>query len=430
MAMHGEDRQQRRVLVERGIYRQPNGRYAVCVIFDGKPRWRTVAETIEEARGQRLLLQAAAARGELEAFPRVTFAAVAARWLARFEAQVASGERRERTLENYRYHLESHLLPALGRRRVRAISTDDLAVLVAELRLQGLSARTVAGALVPLWGIFRFALRRGFIVDNPLRRLEPSERPHPCRREQRTLTRRELTRLLRSAPPLYRPLLATATLTGMRLSELLGLTWTDVDLAAGVIRVRRQLSWARRNSPSRRVPPKTEASVRDIPLAPQLEVLLRKHRLATPFSGEEDYVFASGAGTPLGHRNAEQRGLARAADKAGLNRVGEPRLRFHDLRHVFASHLIVDLNLDVAQVSRALGHAHISTTLDIYTHLFEAAAHAADVRERLGASDFANLLATVDPKLLRVNPPVRRRPQACRSGSRKLARPDCYLTPT
>jgi integrase len=105
-----------------------------------------------------------------------------------------------------------------------------------------------------------------------------------------------------------------------------------------------------------------------------------------------DYVFSTALGTPLGARNVERRGLGRAADRAGLNPEELPRLRVHDLRHTFASHLIVDLKLDVAQVSRILGHARPSITLDVYTHLFDRAAHAADIRERMAGSDFGSLL--------------------------------------
>ena len=69
-------------------------------------------------------------------------------------------------------------------------------------------------------------------------------------------------------------------------------------------------------------------------------------------------------------------------------------LRVHDLRHTFASHLIVDLKLDVAQVSRILGHARPSITLDRYTHLFDQAGHAAEIRERMAASAFGALLTS------------------------------------
>jgi len=140
------------------------------------------------------------------------------------------------------------------------------------------------------------------------------------------------------------------------------------------------------------VAPKTAASVRDIPLVAQLASLLASHRQASPFARGKDWVFATARGTPHGHRNVSRRGLGRAAEIAGLNDDGWPPLRFHDLRHTFASHLIVDLGLDIAQVSRILGHARITITLDIYTHLFEVERHARDIRIRMAASPFAELL--------------------------------------
>ena len=103
-------------------------------------------------------------------------------------------------------------------------------------------------------------------------------------------------------------------------------------------------------------------------------------------------MFATSRGTPLGHPNAQSRALGHAAQLAGLEGSGWPPLRFHDLRHTFASHLIIDLALDVAQVSRILGHAQVTTTLNIYTHLFDDARHACDIRGRMAASAFAELL--------------------------------------
>jgi len=125
---------------------------------------------------------------------------------------------------------------------------------------------------------------------------------------------------------------------------------------------------------------------------PQLARLLGTHRRASTFARGGDWLFAASRGTPHGHRNVSRRGLARAAKIARLNDDGWPPLRFHDLRHTFASHLIVDLGLDVAQVSRILGHARITITLDVYTHLFEDARHARDIRTRMAASPFAELL--------------------------------------
>ena len=79
----------------------------------GKPRFRTVAGDLDAARRQRELLVAAAEAGALAVSPRLRFATVVDRWLARFEARVAAGERRERTLEAHRYHMKKHLLPTL-----------------------------------------------------------------------------------------------------------------------------------------------------------------------------------------------------------------------------------------------------------------------------------------------------------------------------
>jgi integrase len=177
----------------------------------------------------------------------------------------------------------------------------------------------------------------------------------------------------------------------MRLSEVLGLSWDDIDFAAGVIHVRHQLARGRHGVPPHRIPPKTRASAREIPLLPQLAAVLQRHKRSSRFTDGSDYVFATSHGTAFLHHNVSKRVLRRAATDAGLDR-DDRRLRFHDLRHTFASHLIIDIRLDVVQVSRILGHARTSMTLDTYTHLFEEARHGADVRAELAKSDFANLL--------------------------------------
>jgi integrase len=206
------------------------------------------------------------------------------------------------------------------------------------------------------------------------------------------LGRDEIERLLAACTARDRLIVATALYTGLRISELLGLTWNDVDLASGVVHVRAQLSRAHRGAPAQRVGPKTAASVRDIPLVAQLARLLAAHKLATPFAAGTDWVFATSRGTPYGQQNVARRCLTRAAKLAGLKEDGWPPLRFHDRRHVFASHLIVDLGLDIAQVSRILGHASPTITLSVYTHLFDDARHAREIREQMSASAFAALL--------------------------------------
>jgi integrase len=380
----------RRVRVERGIYRQPNGKYAVCWRHAGRLRFRTIGYDVAEARRERLV--AATREGKVPVSPRLRFETVAGRWLERFEAKVAAGVRHPRTLEAHRYQLDRHLLPAFGRRGIASITVDDVAELLHQLRRKGCSAKTAAGALATLQSVLRFARRCGWIVADLVERLEHDERPRPQRRRQRVLGRAEIERLLAACAPRDRLMLATVLYTGLRISEMLGLVWDDIDLAAGVIHVRAQLSRAHRGLPARRVAPKTPASVRDVPLVPQLARLLSAHKQRSRFARGADWVFATARGTPYGHRNVSRRCLGHAAQLAGLNDDGWAPLRFHDLRHTFASHLIIDLGLDPAQVSRILGHARITITLDVYTHLFEDARHARDIRTRMAASPFAGLL--------------------------------------
>jgi hypothetical protein len=171
--MTESSRPARRRRVERGIYQQPNGEYTVCVRVDGQARFRTLeAATLVEAVRQRELLQNVARIGELPLSPRLTFAEVAARWLAEFETRVAAGERRERTLDLYRSQLHRHLLPRLGRRRLALITADDVVAVTRELQAEHLSPWTVKRILAALSCVFTFGLRRGYIATHPFQRLE------------------------------------------------------------------------------------------------------------------------------------------------------------------------------------------------------------------------------------------------------------------
>lgn len=186
-----------RTRVERGIYRQPNGKLAVCARRAGRLHFRTTGSDLGEARRAREELIAALEAGQVPASPRLRLDTVAARWSERFEAMVAAGERWPRTYEAHRFHLDHDLLPRLGRRRVASIGVEEIAGLIGELRAAGRSAKTTANSLATLQSVLRFARRRGWILADPVELLEPWERPSPPRRPRgRVLGRAEIERLL------------------------------------------------------------------------------------------------------------------------------------------------------------------------------------------------------------------------------------------
>lgn len=378
--------------IERGIYRQRNGNYAVCVVQARRVCFRTIGTDLDAARAARQELLAAARRRELPLSPRTLFKTVASRWLEGFETMVAAEKRRQSTLDAHNYHLKQHILPLLGRRRISALTVEDIADWLVALRSEGYSEKTRASALATLRSILRYAHRHDWIVEDPAARLTHDERPRPVPRGQRALGREQIAALLDACSPTYRPIVATALGSGMRISEALGLVWGDIDLEAGVLHVRKQLSVPRRGEPGRRVPTKTKASVREIPLADQLVRMLAADRDTRARAADEDWVFASSNGSARSQRNVVRRGLRAAARKAGIDNDDWPPLRFHDLRHTFASHMIIDGETSVPEVSRILGHAHKSTTLDIYTHLFDHDRHTQTLRERMSASAYAALL--------------------------------------
>ena len=310
-----------------------------------------------------------------EAGLELTVAEYAERW------QLAElGQLRERTAANYRSHLRLHLLPRFGDLQLPELCEDDVLTLIRELQEAGYSGWTIRTILTPLSRMFNHAIRHGVTANNPIACLDRRERPPVWDREQRILNSGEIAQLLAAAPTRYRTLLATAIFTGLRQGELLALTWRDVDVAAGVVEVRASLD--RRG---RRLKPKTRNAIRDVVLMPALGAQLHTHRLQSKFAAATDYVFASRVGTPLYWRNLSPRALQPALETAGL-----APLRWHDLRHTFAA-LLINQGASIAFVSRQMGHGNAEITLRVYSHVFDAAAYAEQMRNALQTS-FGNVL--------------------------------------
>jgi integrase len=379
--MQEKPRAPRRVRVERGIYRNPSTGGLEIQYTDetGRCRWQTVAGDLTRARIERAEAQLGDGRRGHGAGPRRSFRDVGEEW---FRAQT---HLRPRTALHYATALDRHLYPRIGDRRIGSIDEDAIAKVISELHAEGLAGWTVRGILVPFGRVLGYAARRKLIPSNPMRRLERNERPRVTRREMRILTSCEIHALLQAAKPAYQPILATAIFTGLRQGELLGLRWTDIDFENDVAHVRHQLDRF-----GHYVEPKTPRAIRTVMLMPSLAKLLDHHRQASAYTAPTDPVFATSTGKPLHYRNVTRRGLAEAMQASGLNRIGEPRLRFHDLRHTFAS-LLIAQGLNVVFVSRQLGHSAASFTLDVYGGLFDRAEHVRRASDGLEAA-FSHML--------------------------------------
>jgi site-specific recombinase XerC len=227
------------------------------------------------------------------------------------------------------------------------------------------------------------AVRRGAINSNPFAVLTDDDRPD--RGEQAAAhewTDEELAALFSASETLaakresrydYTPLLRLVATLGLRKGEALGLRWEDFDKDAGVLHVRRQ--WLVSGEYG---PPKTKAGTRRIALPADLRDLLIGLRLRSDWSPDEHPIFASLAGTPLGHRNVLRRGWEPARDLAGL----QSSLTLHDLRHAAASRLI-NARLDPVTVAAVLGHEDATVTLKVYGHLWDCQRTDDDVRKAL-----------------------------------------------
>jgi integrase len=363
----------RRIRQERGIYYRPtaSGKRYEIVFADstGRTRWQVVEGGLKEARAVRGDILGKLGRGERVVRSNVTFGDFADEWIERQTTL------RPRTLDWYRTALRVHLKPRLGRRKLASITEDDVARVIREMTAEGKAAWTVRGVLVPLSRVLGNAARRGLIPANPVKRLERGERPSVARAEMRVLDKAEIGKLVAATPERYRPLVALSVFLGLRQGEALGLRWSEIDFDAGLVRVRLQLG-----RDGSLVEPKTRAAVREVVLPPFLAKMLKAHKLASPYSGEADFVFASATGQPLHYRNVVRRGLDKGLEAAKLG-----KLRWHDLRHTAASLLIAE-GLNVVYVSRSLGHASPDITLKVYAHLFDRVEHGQRASDAMEAS--------------------------------------------
>ena len=284
--------------------------------------------------------------------------------------------------KTYEGYIKNHIKPSVGNIPLTKLTTLDLQQLYQKLltegrvdRLEsqnqpkGLSPKTVRNINQVISSAMQLAIQQHLISHDPT---DGCALPKTEHREMQTLSADQLAAFLLEAKhsdvfEMYYIELAT----GLRRGELLGLKWEDIDFTAQTLRVRRQVG--RINGEVREAPLKTKNAYRTISLGTDAVGILKQQREKQPSSS---YVFPGPTGGPIAPDSVLHM-LHRVLDRAGL-----PEIRFHDLRHTFAT-LALQNGVDVKTVSGMLGHFSAGFTLDTYAHVTTAAQRQA--AETMGA---------------------------------------------
>jgi len=273
----------------------------------------------------------------------------------------------QRTLDGYQSIIDHHLIPSLGHLQLKHLNPQAIQAYYGTA-CQRLSARTVYHHHRVLSQSLKFAVRQGHLTRNPAELVDP---PTPRKQAVHTLTPGEVEILLESAQDnYYYPVIYTALSCGLRRGELLGLRWRDVDLGLLSISVCQVLE--KRWGICQFKEPKTSHSQRRVAMTPKLSLFLREYKAEREWVYHEfgkqlaldDLVFTSVEGKPL-DPSVLSHAFTRIVRQAGLERV-----RFHDLRHTFAS-LMLLRGAKPKVISEALRHASVAFTMDVYSHIIE-----------------------------------------------------------
>lgn len=316
----------------------------------------------------------------------ITVAIAADLWIAAAEAE----DLERSTIKRYRELAKLHIVPKFGNLKLSALTQAQVQTFRLEL-LQTKSRAMAVKIIRALSAILTNAQSMGAVAQNVAAgvRLNQGKR---IKREKPQIVppeRADLKKMIAAATDDERPLILTAILTGLRSSELRGLRWQDIDLAAATITVRQRADqWGVIG------PPKSDAGKRTVPIPPELVAELKRWKLRSPHS-KQDLAFPSSTGTPQRHNNMLRRmffplqvraGLSKPQlDRAGkpkVNDEGEPQLTgrysFHELRHAAASGWIAN-KIDLKRLQVWIGHESIQLTLDTYGHLLKDAERDAEL---------------------------------------------------
>lgn len=295
---------------------------------------------------------------------RLTVADHLHQWLAGYVKTKCS----QRTLDGYESIIERHLIPALGHLQLKHLQPPAIQGYYGQA-CQRLSDQTVHHHHRVLSQSLKWAVKQGYLGRNPANLVDP---PSPKGKTMSTLTSSEVEVLLEKAKDsYYYPVIYTAVSTGLRQAELLGLRWRDLDPDIAMSISVSQVYYKRRGVSAFKEP-KTDHSRRRVSMTPKLASFLRQYKLERERLYREvgkplaldDLVFTSVDFQPI-DPGVLSHAFKRIARGAGLEGI-----RFHDLRHTFAS-LMLSRGAKPKVISEALGHSSVAFTMDTYSHIIE-----------------------------------------------------------
>jgi integrase len=272
-----------------------------------------------------------------------------------------------RAYHNYRLQIRRHINPALGRLKLSKLTAAHIQSLYAAKLRDGLKPSSVRYIHAVLHRALEQAVRFNLLPFNPAARIDPPK----VRQEEITPLDAEQARtfLATVRGDRFEALFVISLTLGLRMGEALGLRWSDIDFDAKTLRVSRQLQRMRDGGGLVFSEPKN-ASRRTVDLPLRAVEALRSHRkrqleeqLRVGSSWQDNgLVFPTTIGTPVDAQNVVNRHF-----KPLLKRTGLPSIRWHDLRHTYAT-LLLARGTHPTYVQKSLGHASVQLTLDRYSH--------------------------------------------------------------
>jgi len=287
---------------------------------------------------------------------KTTFSKVAELWKADKKQYV-----KKSTYAAYCLLIQSHLLPDLGGKE--DIREEDVQGLVNRKLESGLSQKTVRDILVVLKMIMRYGAKYGLLPSHQIDVIFPTDRDKHDLEVLTLAHQRQLMSFVKDHFTFLNLGIYICLSAGLRIGEVCALQWDDMDIASGVIRVNKTIQriylvdGEEKNTELIIDKPKTKNSIREVPMTKDLLALVRPLKKIV----RNDFYVLTNAATPTEPRTY------RSYFNKLQQQLGLPKMRFHGLRHSFATRCI-ESKCDYKTVSVLLGHSNISTTLNLYVH--------------------------------------------------------------